>query len=54
MSAKKLVLIVIDGLTPAALEEAVEREDVPTLRFLVEHGEYRRVGAVGRPHHDPQ
>ena len=42
MSAKKLVLIVIDGLTPAMLEEAVERKDVPALRFLVEHGEYRR------------
>ena len=42
MSAKKLVLIVIDGLTPAVLEEAVERKDVPALRFLVEQGEYRR------------
>jgi predicted AlkP superfamily pyrophosphatase or phosphodiesterase len=42
MQAQKLVLIVIDGLTPAMLEDAVEREDVPALRFLVEHGEYRR------------
>ncbi len=42
MPAKKLVLIVIDGLTPAMLEDAVGREDVPALRFLVEHGEYRR------------
>ena len=39
---KKVVLIVIDGLTPAMLESAVEREDVPALRFLVEHGEYGR------------
>jgi hypothetical protein len=40
--SRKLVLIVIDGLTPAMLEQAVEREDVPALRFLIEHGEYRR------------
>jgi predicted AlkP superfamily pyrophosphatase or phosphodiesterase len=42
MPAKKLVLIVIDGLTPAMLEDAVESQDVPALRFLHEHGEYRR------------
>ena len=40
--AKKLVLIVIDGLTPAMLERAVESEDVPALRFLMSQGEYRR------------
>jgi hypothetical protein len=39
---QKLVLIVIDGLTPAALEAAVEREDVPALRFLMDEGDYRR------------
>jgi len=39
---QKLVLIVIDGLTPAALERAVESDDVPALRFLMSHGEYRR------------
>jgi hypothetical protein len=39
---KKLVLIVIDGLTPAMFEAAVERRDAPALRFLGEHGEYRR------------
>jgi hypothetical protein len=42
MRPKKVVLIVIDGLTPAMLEDAVEREDVPAIRFLSEHGEYRR------------
>jgi hypothetical protein len=42
MPLKKLVLIVIDGLTPAMLEDAVERADVPALRFLIEHGDYRR------------
>jgi Type I phosphodiesterase / nucleotide pyrophosphatase len=40
--SKKLVLIVIDGLTPAMLERAVESEDVPALRFLMSQGEYRR------------
>jgi hypothetical protein len=39
---KKLVLIVIDGLTPAMLENAVESIDVPALSFLMERGEYRR------------
>ena len=39
---EKLVLIVIDGLTPAMLERAVESEDVPALRFLMGRGEYRR------------
>jgi hypothetical protein len=39
---KKLVLIVIDGLTPAVLERAVENEEVSALRFLMEEGEYRR------------
>jgi len=42
MPRKKLVLIVIDGLTPAMLEDAVESTGVPALRFLIEHGEYRR------------
>jgi hypothetical protein len=42
VAAKKVVLIVIDGLTPAMLEEAVASTNVPALRFLVEQGEYRR------------
>jgi predicted AlkP superfamily pyrophosphatase or phosphodiesterase len=36
------VLIVIDGLTPAVLEDAVERRDMPALTYLAEHGDYRR------------
>jgi predicted AlkP superfamily pyrophosphatase or phosphodiesterase len=39
---KKLVLIVIDGLTPGMLEHAVETDDTPALRFLMNAGEYRR------------
>ncbi len=39
---KKLVLIVIDGLTPAAFEEAVESARAPALAFLAEQGEYGR------------
>ena len=35
---KKVILIVIDGLTPSMFESA----DTPALRFLAEHGEYRR------------
>ncbi|MDQ2980844.1 MAG: alkaline phosphatase family protein [Actinomycetota bacterium] len=39
---KKLVLIVIDGLTPDVFESAVEAGRVPALAFLAAHGEYRR------------
>jgi predicted AlkP superfamily pyrophosphatase or phosphodiesterase len=37
-AAKPVVLIVIDGLTPSMLEAT----DAPTLRFLLDHGSYRR------------
>jgi predicted AlkP superfamily pyrophosphatase or phosphodiesterase len=37
---KKLVLIVIDGLTPSAFERAVEGDRTPALRFLAENGSY--------------
>jgi hypothetical protein len=36
--AKPVVLIVIDGLTPAMLEST----STPALRFLLDHGDYRR------------
>jgi hypothetical protein len=39
---KKLVLIVIDGLTPAAFERAVEGDRAPALRFLAANGRYSR------------
>ncbi len=43
MSAtKKLILIVIDGLTPAVFEDAVENGHAPALAFLARHGEYTR------------
>ena len=42
MTGRKLVLIVIDGLTPAVLERAIEQREVPNLAFLAEHGAYRR------------
>ena len=38
MAAQKLVLIVIDGLTPAMLERAVERGTAPALAILAENG----------------
>lgn len=40
-SPKKLVLAIIDGLTPAALERGIE-DGLPALRFLAEHGSYAR------------
>jgi hypothetical protein len=43
---KKLVLIVIDGMTPAALERAIERGRAPALAFLAEHGDYRLATSV--------
>ena len=39
---KKLILIVIDGLTPEVFEDAAETESAPALAFLARHGSYRR------------
>ena len=39
---KKLVLAVIDGLTPEVFEDAVERGTAPTLAALHGAGRYRR------------
>src|SRR5204863_2935143 len=35
---KPVVLVIVDGLTPSVFEAA----DTPALRFLAEHGDYRR------------
>jgi predicted AlkP superfamily pyrophosphatase or phosphodiesterase len=43
---RKLVLIVVDGMTPGAFERAVESGSAPALSFLAEHGEYRRATSV--------
>ena len=40
--AKKLILIVIDGLTPSMLEDTLERGAAPSLGLLAEQGRYRR------------
>jgi predicted AlkP superfamily pyrophosphatase or phosphodiesterase len=39
---KKLILVVIDGLTPSMLEDTVGEGRLPALSLLVEHGRYRR------------
>jgi predicted AlkP superfamily pyrophosphatase or phosphodiesterase len=39
---KKLILVVIDGLTPSMLEDTLERGTAPALSLLAEHGRYRR------------
>jgi hypothetical protein len=39
---KKLILTVIDGLTPDVFEDAVETGSAPALAFLAHHGSYRR------------
>ena len=46
MNGKKLVLIVVDGMTPAAFERAVEGGRAPALAQLAEHGEYRQATSV--------
>jgi predicted AlkP superfamily pyrophosphatase or phosphodiesterase len=43
---RKLVLIVVDGMTPAAFERAVESGRAPALAFLAEHGDYRLATSV--------
>jgi predicted AlkP superfamily pyrophosphatase or phosphodiesterase len=39
---RKLVLIVIDGLSPSVFEAAVETGSAPALAYLASHGEYGR------------
>jgi Type I phosphodiesterase / nucleotide pyrophosphatase len=39
---KKVILVVIDGLTPAMLERGVAESRVPSLAYLVEQGTYVR------------
>ncbi len=39
---KKLILVVIDGLTPGVFEDAVAKETTPALAFLAAHGSYGR------------
>ncbi len=39
---KKLIVIVIDGLTPSVFERAVESGEAPALAFLAGAGSYRR------------
>ena len=40
--SKKVVLAIIDGLTPGMLERGIEEKRLPVLRFLSEHGFYTR------------
>ena len=55
---QKLVLVVVDGMTPAAFERAVESGRAPALAYLAEHGDYRQATSVfpsltpGLPHVD--
>ena len=43
---RKLVLVVVDGMTPAAFERAVESGRAPAMSFLAEHGDYRLATSV--------
>jgi hypothetical protein len=43
---RKLVLAVVDGMTPAAFERAVAGGRTPALSFLAEHGDYRLATSV--------
>jgi hypothetical protein len=43
---RKLVLVVVDGMTPAAFERAVESGRAPTLALLAERGDYRQATSV--------
>ena len=43
---RRLVLIVVDGMTPAAFEHAVEGGRAPALSHLAAHGDYRRATSV--------
>ena len=43
---KKLVLVVVDGMTPAAFERAVESGRAPAMAFLAERGDFRQATSV--------
>jgi hypothetical protein len=43
---RKLVLVVVDGMTPAAFERAVESGRAPALACLAGHGDYRKATSV--------
>ena len=43
---KKLILIVVDGMTPATFERAVEGGRAPVLTQLAAHGSYNRATSV--------
>jgi hypothetical protein len=43
---RKLIVAVVDGLGPAALEAAIESGDAPVLARLLGHGTYRRAVSV--------
>jgi hypothetical protein len=46
VTPKPVILVVIDGLTPAMLERAAETGRAPVLARLLEHGAYRRATSV--------
>src|SRR5215475_10504228 len=43
---KKLILIVIDGLTPDAFERAADDDRTPALKFLAANGTYARAAST--------
>lgn len=43
---RKVILIVVDGMTPAAFERAVEGGRAPAISFLAAHGQYRQGTSV--------
>jgi hypothetical protein len=45
-SRKKLILALVDGLTPSMLEAAVGSAEAPTLTFLAENGRYEKAVSV--------
>jgi len=44
--AKKLVLVVVDGMTPAAFERAIAEGRAPAMAFLAAEGEYGQATSV--------
>lgn len=46
MTRRGLILVVIDGLTPSALEAGIDRGELPTLAELVRHGTVGRAVSV--------
>ncbi|WP_429370468.1 alkaline phosphatase family protein [Paenibacillus sp. DS2015] len=42
MNTKKVILLVIDSLMPLAIDKGIAQKELPTIQYLIEHGQYHK------------